>query len=92
MIDHTIFDPSNLPVLHDPKRAFLCEVRHAYHRIKIAYNCVILYTIIIQIVANNDTGIDVAKWDYLARDCHYLGIPNEFNWRSVHKINIISVN
>jgi len=27
-----------------------------------------------EIVANKLTGIDVDKWDYYARDCHYLGI------------------
>ncbi len=28
--------------------------------------------------------MDVDKWDYFARDCHYLGITNEFNWRYVN--------
>ena len=28
----------------------------------------------IQIVANKSTGVDVDKWDYYARDCHYLGV------------------
>ncbi|XP_043110540.1 uncharacterized protein LOC122355940 isoform X3 [Puntigrus tetrazona] len=32
-----------------------------------------------EIVANKVNGIDVDKWDYLARDCHYLGIPNGFD-------------
>ncbi|XP_051748714.1 deoxynucleoside triphosphate triphosphohydrolase SAMHD1-like [Ctenopharyngodon idella] len=32
-----------------------------------------------EIVANKLNGIDVDKWDYLARDCHYLGIPNGFD-------------
>ncbi|XP_039502793.1 uncharacterized protein LOC120458985 [Pimephales promelas] len=31
------------------------------------------------IVANERNEIDVRKWDYLARDCHYLGIPNSFD-------------
>ena len=34
-----------------------------------------------QIVANKRTGVDVDKWDYFARDCHYLGIPNNFDLR-----------
>ena len=34
-----------------------------------------------QIVANKHTGIDVDKWDYFARDCHYMGIQTEFDWR-----------
>ena len=32
-----------------------------------------------QIVANKDTGVDVDKWDYFARDCHYLGLNNNFD-------------
>ncbi|KAH9490951.1 SAM domain and HD [Bulinus truncatus] len=31
------------------------------------------------IVVNNRNGIDVYKWDYLARDCHQLGIKNNFD-------------
>lgn len=31
-----------------------------------------------QIVANHDTGIDVDKFDYIPRDCHYLGIETSF--------------
>ncbi|KAM9095262.1 deoxynucleoside triphosphate triphosphohydrolase SAMHD1-like [Sarcophilus harrisii] len=31
-----------------------------------------------EIVANKRNGIDVDKWDYFARDCHHLGIPNNF--------------
>ncbi|XP_072099903.1 deoxynucleoside triphosphate triphosphohydrolase SAMHD1-like [Mobula birostris] len=33
-----------------------------------------------EIVANKRTGIDVDKWDYLARDCHHLGIRNNFDF------------
>ncbi|XP_074148702.1 deoxynucleoside triphosphate triphosphohydrolase SAMHD1-like [Sminthopsis crassicaudata] len=32
-----------------------------------------------EIVANKRNGIDVDKWDYFARDCHHLGIPNNFD-------------
>lgn len=32
-----------------------------------------------QIVANKRNGIDVDKWDYFARDCHNLGITNNFD-------------
>ena len=32
-----------------------------------------------QIVANKTSGLDVDKWDYYARDCHYLGLTNEFD-------------
>ena len=32
-----------------------------------------------EIVANKRNGIDVDKWDYFARDCHLLGIPNNFD-------------
>ncbi|XP_076023306.1 deoxynucleoside triphosphate triphosphohydrolase SAMHD1-like isoform X2 [Genypterus blacodes] len=33
------------------------------------------------IVANKRNGIDVDKWDYFARDCHHLGIQNNFDHR-----------
>ncbi|XP_069740424.1 deoxynucleoside triphosphate triphosphohydrolase SAMHD1-like isoform X1 [Narcine bancroftii] len=33
-----------------------------------------------EIVANKRTGIDVDKWDYFARDCHHLGIRNNFDF------------
>ena len=42
-----------------------------------------LYFIYIQIIANKLTGIDVDKWDYYARDCHYLGITHDFQWKYV---------
>ncbi|CAL8367959.1 unnamed protein product [Lota lota] len=32
-----------------------------------------------EIVANKRNGIDVDKWDYFARDCHHLGIKNNFD-------------
>ncbi|XP_059411054.1 deoxynucleoside triphosphate triphosphohydrolase SAMHD1-like [Carassius carassius] len=32
-----------------------------------------------EIVVNQWNGVDVRKWDYFARDCHYLGIPNSFD-------------
>ena len=38
-----------------------------------------------QIVANKRTGIDVDKWVYFARDCHCLGIPNNFDQRQYMK-------
>ena len=34
-----------------------------------------------EIVANKRNGIDVDKWDYFARDCYCLGIPNSFDLR-----------
>ncbi|XP_072918221.1 deoxynucleoside triphosphate triphosphohydrolase SAMHD1-like [Hemitrygon akajei] len=34
-----------------------------------------------EIVANKRTGIDVDKWDYFARDCHHLGIRNNFDFQ-----------
>ena len=39
------------------------------------------YWYLLQIVANKSTGVDVDKWDYFARDCHHLGIPNSFDLR-----------
>jgi len=38
-----------------------------------------------QIVANKKTGIDVDKWDYFARDCYYLGISNNFDYKRYMK-------
>ncbi|XP_076023311.1 deoxynucleoside triphosphate triphosphohydrolase SAMHD1-like isoform X1 [Genypterus blacodes] len=38
-------------------------------------------TFLYEIVANRRSGIDVDKWDYFARDCHYLGIQNNFDYR-----------
>ena len=38
-----------------------------------------------EIVANKRNGIDVDKWDYFARDCHCLGIPNNFDMRRFMK-------
>ncbi|KAM8842311.1 deoxynucleoside triphosphate triphosphohydrolase SAMHD1-like [Synchiropus picturatus] len=32
------------------------------------------------IVNNSANGIDVDKWDYYARDCHHLGIKNNFDY------------
>uniref|UniRef100_UPI0009B33FF9 deoxynucleoside triphosphate triphosphohydrolase SAMHD1-like n=1 Tax=Monopterus albus TaxID=43700 RepID=UPI0009B33FF9 len=34
-----------------------------------------------EIVANKTNGIDVDKFDYFARDCHHLGIQNNFDHR-----------
>ncbi|KAG2461832.1 SAMH1 triphosphohydrolase, partial [Polypterus senegalus] len=34
-----------------------------------------------EIVANKRNGIDVDKWDYFARDCHHLGIQNNFDYK-----------
>lgn len=38
-----------------------------------------------EIVANKRNGIDVDKWDYFARDCYYLGIPNNFDLKRYMK-------
>ncbi|XP_061082061.1 deoxynucleoside triphosphate triphosphohydrolase SAMHD1-like [Conger conger] len=40
-----------------------------------------------EIVANNNNGIDVDKFDYLARDSYYLGIPNSFDYRRFLKFS-----
>ncbi|KAJ8016315.1 hypothetical protein DPEC_G00005920 [Dallia pectoralis] len=34
-----------------------------------------------EIVSNKTNGIDVDKWDYLARDSYYLGVQNNFDYR-----------
>ncbi|XP_016416987.1 deoxynucleoside triphosphate triphosphohydrolase SAMHD1-like [Sinocyclocheilus rhinocerous] len=38
-----------------------------------------------EIVANNWNGIDVRRWEYFARDCHYLGISNSFDHQRMLK-------
>ena len=32
-------------------------------------------------MSNEIYGIDVDKWDYFARDCHCLGIANNFDYK-----------
>ena len=43
-----------------------------------------------QVVANRRNGIDVKTWDFLARDCYYLGIPNCFDSRSCSSVRLHS--
>ncbi|XP_067298513.1 deoxynucleoside triphosphate triphosphohydrolase SAMHD1-like [Pseudorasbora parva] len=38
-----------------------------------------------EILANKFNGIDVRRWDYFARDCHHLGIPNSFDHQRLLK-------
>jgi len=38
-----------------------------------------------QIVANRQTGIDVDKFDYLMRDCYFLGFPERFDYRRISR-------
>ena len=46
-----------------------------------------------EVVANKKNGIDVDKWDYFARDCHYLGIRNVFDHlRLMNFVRVIEVN
>uniref|UniRef100_A0A672LGU9 Deoxynucleoside triphosphate triphosphohydrolase SAMHD1-like n=1 Tax=Sinocyclocheilus grahami TaxID=75366 RepID=A0A672LGU9_SINGR len=46
-----------------------------------------------EIVANKVNGIDVDKWDYLARDCYYLGIPCGFDsQRLLKSARVCNVN
>lgn len=37
-----------------------------------------------KIVYNKMNGVDVNKWDYYARDCHYLGVTSDFQWRYIY--------
>ncbi|XP_066269128.1 deoxynucleoside triphosphate triphosphohydrolase SAMHD1-like [Branchiostoma lanceolatum] len=39
------------------------------------------------IVKNTLNGIDVAKWDYCARDCYFLGIQNSFDYQRLLKFS-----
>ena len=41
-----------------------------------------------QIVANKLTGVDVDKWDYYARDCHYLGVTSDFQEKLVNLFSL----
>ncbi|BFZ12562.1 hypothetical protein BsWGS_15601 [Bradybaena similaris] len=46
-----------------------------------------------EIVANKRNCIDVDKWDYIARDCHQLGIRNNFDYtRFIKFARVIEVN
>nr|XP_056723452.1 deoxynucleoside triphosphate triphosphohydrolase SAMHD1 [Euleptes europaea] len=46
-----------------------------------------------EIVANKRNGIDVDKWDYFARDCHHLGIQNNFDYeRFIKFARVCEVN
>ncbi|XP_059836904.1 deoxynucleoside triphosphate triphosphohydrolase SAMHD1-like isoform X1 [Hypanus sabinus] len=46
-----------------------------------------------EIVANKRTGIDVDKWDYLARDNYHLGIQNNFDYQRILKyVRVCEVN
>ncbi|XP_052817334.1 deoxynucleoside triphosphate triphosphohydrolase SAMHD1-like isoform X3 [Mya arenaria] len=45
-----------------------------------------------EVVANKRNGIDVDKWDYFARDCHMLGIRNNFDHdRCIHFSRVLLV-
>ena len=47
---------------------------------EVIFNCsILMFDFYIQIVANKRNGIDVDKLDYLARDCHHLGITHSFD-------------
>ncbi|XP_059407405.1 deoxynucleoside triphosphate triphosphohydrolase SAMHD1-like [Carassius carassius] len=46
-----------------------------------------------EIVANKVNGVDVDKWDYLVRDCYYLGIPCGFDsQRLLKSARVCNVN
>ncbi|KAK3581153.1 hypothetical protein CHS0354_024685 [Potamilus streckersoni] len=46
-----------------------------------------------EIVANKRNGIDVDKWDYFSRDCHMLGIRNNFDHsRFLHFARVLEVD
>jgi HD superfamily phosphohydrolase len=43
-------------------------------------------------VANENTGIDVDKMDYFARDCHHLGLHSSFDhMRYIRFIRVLKV-
>jgi len=43
-----------------------------------------------EIIANERTGIDVDKFDYLLRDCHHLGLNCTLDWRRlVHMMRVV---
>lgn len=45
-----------------------------------------------EVVANKRNCIDVDKWDYFARDCHMLGIRNNFDHnRCIHFARVLEV-
>ena len=62
------------------EKSFLYEVLWGAKGGAILFNWFDRFCVHVQIVANKRNGIDVDKWDYFARDCHCLGIPNNFDW------------
>ena len=53
---------------------------------EVIFNCsILMFDFYIQIVANKRNGIDVDKLDYLARDCHHLGITHSFDTKRYMK-------
>ncbi|XP_036960011.1 deoxynucleoside triphosphate triphosphohydrolase SAMHD1-like [Acanthopagrus latus] len=46
-----------------------------------------------EIVSNKRNGIDVDKFDYFARDCHHLGMKNNFDYRRfIHFARVCEVD
>ena len=53
---------------------------------RVNYKIILMQSLIVivfidQIVANTRSGVDVDKMDYIARDCHGLGIGLSFDWK-----------
>jgi len=46
-----------------------------------------------EIISNKSNGVDVDKWDYLARDCHHLGLINSFDHnRVISNMKVVRVD
>ncbi|XP_078493134.1 deoxynucleoside triphosphate triphosphohydrolase SAMHD1-like [Ciona intestinalis] len=46
-----------------------------------------------EIISNERNKVDVDKWDYLARDCHHLGLKNSFDHiRFMHHLKVLEVD
>ncbi|XP_078493225.1 deoxynucleoside triphosphate triphosphohydrolase SAMHD1 [Ciona intestinalis] len=46
-----------------------------------------------EIISNKKNEVDVDKWDYLARDCHHLGLKNSFDHiRFMHHLKVLEVD
>ena len=43
-------------------------------------------------MANKRNGVDVDKWDYLARDYYYSGLPNPFDFHILNFVRALKVD
>ena len=70
--------------IEDEKKTFLYQVFTLANSCTATISCTypLFFSITcMQIVANKYCGIDVDKWDYFARDGHFIGVVHDFDFR-----------